>query len=276
VDAAEVVRALRRRCGCSQRTLAALSGVPLSTIAAIESGSRQPSVRTLDRLLAAGGLDLEMVERRLDEPAAALVNHLQRSTSQRLWEALGGHGRVRPGPALPVFEVLASLARSHLVVLTGPAALGVWLPGRRAAQPLPVHVEPRDLAVGPRVAMGGLLEAQEGIPDVAVATVGVAVDVAIGVATPWALRLDRACAHERNELRDVARLLHDGGARADAGRRVPAHRDPREPREFWSLYHRKVISFGSRAAPSVLDSRSWRLDEAASLAQWLRERGVAL
>lgn len=56
--AGNVLRIARARGGVSQRQLAEAAHVPQSTIARIESGTRQPSLPVLARILAA--LDLEM------------------------------------------------------------------------------------------------------------------------------------------------------------------------------------------------------------------------
>ena len=55
--AGNLARLARSQTGMSQRDLAARSGVPQSVIAAIESGTRQPSWPLLCRILA--GADLE-------------------------------------------------------------------------------------------------------------------------------------------------------------------------------------------------------------------------
>ncbi|KAA1426345.1 helix-turn-helix transcriptional regulator [Mycolicibacter arupensis] len=56
--AGNLVRLARSRADLSQRDLARVAGVPQSTIARIESGSRQPSLPVLARILA--GVDLEL------------------------------------------------------------------------------------------------------------------------------------------------------------------------------------------------------------------------
>ena len=57
---------MRRRADLSQRQLAALAGVPASTVARIESGYAQdPRFRTVERLLRAGGLSLSVVGSRV-------------------------------------------------------------------------------------------------------------------------------------------------------------------------------------------------------------------
>nr|WP_200961335.1 helix-turn-helix transcriptional regulator [Phycicoccus sp. Soil802] len=52
----------RRHARMSQRELAVAVGVAPSTVAAIESGARHPSVELLDRLLRASGLRLAVVD----------------------------------------------------------------------------------------------------------------------------------------------------------------------------------------------------------------------
>lgn len=56
--AGNLLRSARAKKGISQARLAELAGVPRSTVERIEAGTRQPSLVTLSRLLAA--VDLEM------------------------------------------------------------------------------------------------------------------------------------------------------------------------------------------------------------------------
>jgi transcriptional regulator with XRE-family HTH domain len=58
-----ILRAARRHADLSQRELASLSGVPASTIAAVETG-RDVRVRVLDRLLAMCGWNLSVLDSR--------------------------------------------------------------------------------------------------------------------------------------------------------------------------------------------------------------------
>lgn len=58
--AGNVLRIARARVGLSQRELAEAARVPQSTIARIESGTRQPSLPLLARILAAVDLELRI------------------------------------------------------------------------------------------------------------------------------------------------------------------------------------------------------------------------
>jgi transcriptional regulator with XRE-family HTH domain len=65
MDSASTLRAARRRAGLTQGALATRAGTSQATVSAYESGRKQPSVATLDRLLAATGtrLSVEPLER---------------------------------------------------------------------------------------------------------------------------------------------------------------------------------------------------------------------
>lgn len=56
--AGNLLRLARQQRNWSQRQLAEASGVPVSTVARIESGARLPSLVTISRLLAAADLEL--------------------------------------------------------------------------------------------------------------------------------------------------------------------------------------------------------------------------
>ncbi len=94
MDAARILRYARHKAGLSQRELATRAGVPQPTVARIESGSVVPRVDTLDRLLFACGMSLEVMPRigeGVDEtlPAGALelspaqrANHAARTSNE--------------------------------------------------------------------------------------------------------------------------------------------------------------------------------------------------
>lgn len=58
--AANLLRLARAKAGVSQAQMAALAGVPRSTVERIEAGTRQPSLPTLSKLLAAVDLDMRI------------------------------------------------------------------------------------------------------------------------------------------------------------------------------------------------------------------------
>jgi hypothetical protein len=58
MEAAAILRDARTRARLSQRALAEAAGTSQSAVAAIESGRKQPTVATLDRLLRAAGTEL--------------------------------------------------------------------------------------------------------------------------------------------------------------------------------------------------------------------------
>lgn len=75
----------RRRAGFTQRTLAARSGIPQPTIAAIEAGRRQPRYDTLERLLRACGFDLELAPRKgVGVDRSLIVEMLRLSPVERI------------------------------------------------------------------------------------------------------------------------------------------------------------------------------------------------
>ena len=67
MDAAATLRDARRRAGLTQTALAARAGTSQATISAYERGTKQPSLATFGRLLAAAGARLVV------EPAEAPV-----------------------------------------------------------------------------------------------------------------------------------------------------------------------------------------------------------
>jgi transcriptional regulator with XRE-family HTH domain len=65
--AGALLTSARVRAGLSQRELAARAGVAQSTIARIESGHADPAFSTLERLLAAAGLEMRIRLEALDD-----------------------------------------------------------------------------------------------------------------------------------------------------------------------------------------------------------------
>jgi transcriptional regulator with XRE-family HTH domain len=78
MDAGATLRSARSRAGLTQGELAARAGTSQATISAYESGSKQPSVATFSRLLAAAGARL-----RVEESAGAPVREPSRAELAR-------------------------------------------------------------------------------------------------------------------------------------------------------------------------------------------------
>ena len=82
--AADLVRLARSRANLTQRELAERSGVPQSVIARIESGSRQPTLPTLDRVLAGAGVEVRYRLEALDDhDSVLLARHARRSEPEK-------------------------------------------------------------------------------------------------------------------------------------------------------------------------------------------------
>lgn len=82
MDAGVEIRAARLRAGLSQAALAARAGTSQPTLSAYETGAKQPSVATLERLLAAAGMRLAVA------PRAAPVVTPSRAERERAGRAL--------------------------------------------------------------------------------------------------------------------------------------------------------------------------------------------
>ena len=103
VNAADALRAARLRAGLTQHALAARAGTSQATISAYEAGRKQPSLRTLERLLAATGARLEVVPER-------------RAPRERTPEQLARAGRA----LADVLELAAALPVRHRRTLDFP------------------------------------------------------------------------------------------------------------------------------------------------------------
>lgn len=238
----------------------------LSTLAAVESGRRPPSLAVLTAVLATAGLELA-----LDVPVPvvddATVRHLRRSLAQRLHLACGGDGRPGLGRQPAAWTQLVSVAAHSTVHLHGWAARALWLPGGAAA-PVQVCASERRPAFQPPLPTPALdvlpgCGRRRGSPVV----VGLAHSRVLAD-PPGELALDPEHASHRVVLRAVARLLHEQTPVDAAGRRPRAHRDPDHRRERSQVFHTK--RFHRIDMPPRHDTRSWRLDDDASLVAWLR------
>lgn len=75
----------RRRAGLSQRELAARAGVPQPAVARIERGQVSPRVDTLERLLGAAGMTLQLAPRIGEGVDRTLIRHsLARTPVERI------------------------------------------------------------------------------------------------------------------------------------------------------------------------------------------------
>lgn len=81
--AGNVLRIARARAGLSQRELAVAAHVPQSTIARIESGTRQPSLPVLARILAAIDLELRITVANYDAHDDILDGEVARLTASQ-------------------------------------------------------------------------------------------------------------------------------------------------------------------------------------------------
>jgi transcriptional regulator with XRE-family HTH domain len=131
---AEVLRAARARAGFDQRVLAKRSGLSRPTVTRYESGAVSPTVATLDRLLAACGLQARIsleplladVDARVDSLLAGAgvldtdeLPELMRTLEDDPEAAHGGFSRIRPqrrGPVPWAFDGATALLLHGLAV----------------------------------------------------------------------------------------------------------------------------------------------------------------
>jgi transcriptional regulator with XRE-family HTH domain len=89
--AAGLVLMAREEAGLSQRELAEQAGVAQSEIARIESGKREPSIPTLQRILAGAGLELRFRLAPMDEHDQVLTSRQVRRSGQQKTAAAARH-----------------------------------------------------------------------------------------------------------------------------------------------------------------------------------------
>jgi transcriptional regulator with XRE-family HTH domain len=92
MDLPGALRALRRRADLSQRELAARSGVPSATVGSVESGaSANPTFQTVERLVAATGARLAIIDLDGTEPARLRTDGFRDEAGRRLPPHLDPH-----------------------------------------------------------------------------------------------------------------------------------------------------------------------------------------
>jgi len=91
--AGALVLLAREEAGLSQRELAKRAGVSQADIARIESGVRQPSIPTLQRILAGAGQELRFRLAPLDDHDRVLESRRSRRSAGPKDEAATRHGR---------------------------------------------------------------------------------------------------------------------------------------------------------------------------------------
>lgn len=245
-----LLRDARRREGLSIRAAALRCAVPPSTWADWESGRAAPSAVRLDVVLSALALDLQLASRVPEPPGEQVVaRHLRRSLTERARSALGDQ-----------FDSATRACRAAPRLLTGAAAVGVWVPHVVSRGPLPLPLPASQALVG---LVPICLDAGDAwLPP-----------AWVWVACPGALVLDRLD-EQWPWLVTSARLLATEAPRDAAGRRLPAHRDPDEDREVRDLS--MALTWAGRGTIPITsaDSRAWRLDGPATLDQALLRHGL--
>jgi transcriptional regulator with XRE-family HTH domain len=87
MDVGSILRDARRQARLSQAELAARTGTSQPTISAYENGTKEPSLQTLERLLAAAGLRLTVAPREGRSPRSPTRAQLA-SASRRLLDVI--------------------------------------------------------------------------------------------------------------------------------------------------------------------------------------------
>jgi transcriptional regulator with XRE-family HTH domain len=90
MDIGTLVRDRRERVGLTQTELARRAGISQSTVSAVERGTRRPSLRLLEQVLAAFGLQWRMTTEALDEPEAELDAAIEAMRAMPVAERLIG------------------------------------------------------------------------------------------------------------------------------------------------------------------------------------------
>jgi len=111
-----LVARLRRSTGLTQAGLAELAGTSQPTIAAYEAGTKRPTLRTLQRLASAAGLDVHV----------ALVPHLTREDRRSLALHERIAVRLRAAPSETLARAKANLLRMRALHPCASELLDEW------------------------------------------------------------------------------------------------------------------------------------------------------
>jgi hypothetical protein len=115
------------------------------------------------------------------------------------------------------------------------------------------------------------LEVRQGVlPELATVTVSLTVG-GLRTLPPGELALMAEHASFRRALRSVAATLDAHAARDGAGRRSPAHREPRRQEELFRLMFARPWT-DRFLPPDRHDGRGWRLDDEVGMRQWIERR----
>lgn len=141
-SAATLLREARRRAGLTPVALARRAGVTQSVVSAYASGSRRPSLSTLERLVGATGLELDL---RLRRPRSRL-RRLTGPPGRRLRAHRGAVRDVAARHGVTHVRDFGSAARGEDTALSDvdlwtcpmgsgswalPGSIGTWTPSRR-------------------------------------------------------------------------------------------------------------------------------------------------
>jgi transcriptional regulator with XRE-family HTH domain len=271
MDPSLVVRSARLHAGLSQRQLADAAGVGRRVVDRIEAGAVQPRWDTVDKLLAVCGLDA-VPARRGDPVAEHDLGFWRLSTTARLYASLGGRVHHRFDSKNGTWLELGRTARRARLVLAPEAALGVWLPGYSAPQPLPVRVSgPVDGLALQHLTLTTCSEDPPGL-----VPVGVTYKHQVLVQAPLSLALTISDPERAGQLRAVAALFHDRYPKDGQGRRPAAHRHVDVVGEQdWAMGRRRFITVKD-PGPDARERRDWRLGGEASFREWLLRRGYPI
>lgn len=135
----DLIRMARDRSGLSQDELAVRSGKPRSTIARWESGTRSPSLESLEEVVSAAGLSLTLSLSKRDSSLEELVEEqLALPPEDRLRQLLPGDG------VKPLLEVLAEVTGTETPVIVIGAIAGALQGAPQRPRGDAVAVVPRD------------------------------------------------------------------------------------------------------------------------------------